>query len=57
MRWEYKVEKIPLKPSVALRTDLNGLGREGWELVTVATNEGLQIAYFKRPLTAPSTGG
>jgi hypothetical protein len=57
MRWEYKVEKIPLKPSDALRTDLNGLGREGWELVTVATNEGLQIAYFKRPLTAPSTGG
>jgi hypothetical protein len=57
MKWEYKAEKIPLKPSDALRTDLNGLGQQGWELVTVATSEGLQIAYFKRPLTAPSTGG
>jgi hypothetical protein len=50
MRWEYKVEEIPCEASDDLRKDLNDLGRQGWELIAVAATEGVQFAYFKRPI-------
>ena len=47
MKWEYKVFK-PTRAGELLQHELNGLGKNGWELVTICdTKEGI-LYYLKR---------
>jgi hypothetical protein len=56
MRWEYKVIKFSKRSFFsgtidpeAFETELNSLGREGWELVSVTQNQmAIAVAVFKR---------
>src|SRR5438128_1700276 len=51
-RCEYRTLQ-PIHGGPALDQDLNKLGAEGWELVSVTSNREGQLAYyFKRPLAA-----
>lgn len=40
-RWEYRI--------ATERAELNALGEEGWEIVTVAVDGGRETFYLKRP--------
>lgn len=68
-RWEYQlVQKDPngewgtitgyhLRHNALLNDEqvLNGIGSEGWELLTIETidEDGTQLYYFKRPVDSP----
>lgn len=43
--YEYKITKTPSEEK------LNSLGNEGWELITVISNQWTEKAYFKRRKT------
>lgn len=45
-KWEYKT-------SIDKLSDMNTLGFEGWELVSVSSLSGVQVCYYKRELTGP----
>jgi hypothetical protein len=48
-RWEYKAVETAAAAEEALsESDLNALGRDGWELVGVVTFAGTVHFYFKR---------
>ena len=47
-RWEYKVADL-LYVSIS-ESDLNSLGEEGWELVSICREDGDFYAVLKRPL-------
>ena len=52
-KWEYKiVEYNPLDRFYDREIELNALGEQGWELVSVTTNfvdtNGLERLFFKR---------
>ena len=60
-KWEYKrfIKKFNLRDELnAIEQELNLLGDEGWELVTIVgnlTEKENQTFYFKRPLQSPTT--
>ncbi len=66
-KWEYKryIKKFDWDAAVssqdelsAIEQELNSLGDEGWELITVvrgSTPKENQTFYFKRPLQSPTT--
>jgi hypothetical protein len=45
-RWEYKAVGFP---TAQYENELNLLGAQGWELVTVTEVGGATIYFFKRP--------
>jgi hypothetical protein len=48
VQWEYRTVALSDLPARALEVDLlNELGRDGWELVSIAMNG---VAYFKRAI-------
>ena len=47
MQWEYL--RTPIHLEDGQPPQLNILGAEGWELVTVLGNGGVSVAYMKRP--------
>jgi Domain of unknown function (DUF4177) len=48
--WEYKqVIRNLAESKIPSEDELNRLGKEGWELVTVFVNAGHLCLYFKRP--------
>ena len=49
LMWEYKVLKANFS-FVYLEDNLNQLGEEGWELVTVVESEALPAYVFKRKI-------
>lgn len=51
--WEYFITPLPLHtPGVVL----NNWGKQGWELVQIATGpEGGSVAYMKRPIADTAT--
>lgn len=53
MKWEYAIVVIPNTRS-EITSRLNELGAEGWELVTVDTDN--MRAYFKRPIPETCQG-
>ena len=59
-KWEYKrfIKKFDwLDELNAIEQELNSLGDEGWELVTVVGNltpKEYQTFYFKRPAQVPA---
>jgi hypothetical protein len=44
-QWEYKIEDV----SMSQRIDINKLGADGWELVTVIDRGNSAAMFFKRP--------
>ena len=47
--WEYKQVVRNLADSkIPTEDELNALGKDGWELVTVLANAGHLLLYFKR---------
>lgn len=53
--FEYKIEAIGSTHNGAEDQNLskmNKMGKEGWELVSVITQSGNIVAYFKRPTNA-----
>ena len=52
MRWEYQLTVLGLNDPKEAQETLNRLGREGWELVSIASNVGKEgtwhIASLKR---------
>jgi hypothetical protein len=52
-QWEYQVAPIPLHNEALM---LNNFGQDGWELVTIQTNDqGGLVAFLKRQV--PSNQG
>lgn len=51
-KWKYKVEVISQIKNIEKSVDLDALGSEGWELVTVANNQALAKLqfFFKKPV-------
>ena len=50
MRWEYHVLDVAGEEYEDIRTTLNTLGEEGWELVcTTETEESVCTLWLKRP--------
>jgi hypothetical protein len=52
-RWEYRVRfiKIPRHEATAsVSGELNEVGADGWELVSVVTVATMLMAVFKRPV-------
>ena len=54
--WEYNVVKLGASASHSSQELLNGLGQEGWELVTFQVSSeraypGEGVYFFKRPLS------
>ena len=47
MQWEYM--RTPIRLEFGHHQQLNELGAEGWELVTVLGNGGAPVAWLKRP--------
>jgi len=57
-RWEYMQTTIP--GNVASKTNLDDMGAQGWELVSVFMRylSGWEtIFYFKRPVESPTSAG
>lgn len=53
MKWEYKVEALEAAFSNALESQLNILGSDGWELVSLTSNNWAEArCIFKRPVPA-----
>lgn len=51
MKWEYKVEALEAAFSNALESQLNILGSDGWELVSLTSNNWAEArCVFKRPI-------
>ena len=54
MKWEYHLTVLGLDDPKEAQDTLNRLGREGWELVSIASNAGKEgtwhIASLKRVL-------
>ena len=51
--WEYKVIEIMGPAEVTHGRPIKGIdeyGRDGWELVTVTTQNEMHMAYFKRKI-------
>ena len=64
MKWEYKVEPIPLDGAEAVHAYLHAAGMLGWELVTVLpeVDDPFKHSYgrtalvvFKREVASPKT--
>ena len=57
MKWEYQLALLGLDDPKKAEDTLNRLGREGWELVSVASNVGKDgtwhIASLKREFPEP----
>ena len=55
MKWEYQLTVLGLNDTRESQELLNRLGRDGWELVSIASNEGKDgtwhVASLKRRLT------
>ena len=57
MRWEYRLKSIEMMPIQEGTRELNELGEQGWELVTIIilpTTKGDVVFYkavFKRPIS------
>jgi hypothetical protein len=53
VKWEYRVKfiKVPRTQATAVVSgELNELGEDGWELVSVVEVGGILMAAFKRPV-------
>ncbi len=51
--WEYDIKSVRVEDWQQMRTDLNDMGIDGWELVKFKdqdSNEGIATAIFKRIL-------
>ena len=50
MLWEYRIMSLPTQKEVKETQEaLNGLGDNGWELVSAYPNQDLVIYLFKKP--------
>jgi hypothetical protein len=50
-KWEYAhLERINLDDRTYLKSYLDGMGEDGWELVSASVHEDIEQFYFKRPL-------
>ena len=54
-QWEYRIVQAKRRLSSAgvvdgLRSELNDLGQEGWELINVVESGGETFLFFKRPI-------
>ena len=58
-RWEYDLVEFTTRDLVAVRRELDSMGAEGWELVSVMWSQGgdLVRAALKRPLPAAEPEG
>jgi len=54
--WEYKIISTTSKPEGEER-EMNLLGRDGWELVSVFFTGGITWHYFKRRRRPEGSGG
>lgn len=50
-RWEYRTRYLePGKDGMYYGSDLAGLGKKGWELITVVPSGEQQMCLFKKPI-------
>jgi len=50
-RWEYRTRYLePGKDGMYYGADLAGLGKKGWELITVVPSGQQQMCLFKKPI-------